>query len=260
MGRLDARVAVVTGAAQGIGAGIARGFAREGAMVAVLDLNLDGALKTAKSITDAGGQAIGLAVDVVDRGSVSRALDAVIDAFGKLDIIVNNAGFNRPQPFLEIDEKTWSAIQDVNALGVLLGMQEAAKRMVPQGSGKIVNTASIAGRSGDPRFAPYCASKAAVISLTQSAARALAGDGINVNAFAPGVVDTPLWEQLDKDLKDMGDDSGPDGAMAAMAGSIALGRVSTPDDIVGTAVFLASADSDYITGQVVVVDGGIVMQ
>jgi meso-butanediol dehydrogenase/(S,S)-butanediol dehydrogenase/diacetyl reductase len=178
---------------------------------------------------------------------------------GGLDVMVNNAGFNHPQPFLEISEEVWDAILRVNALGVLIGTQEAARAMIELGGGKIVNTASIAGRTGFADFAAYSASKSAVISLTQSAARALAPHGITVNAIGPGVVDTPLWEKLDQDLYEMGAADEPGSAMASMADQILLGRVATPADVAGTVVYLASELSDYLTGQTINIDGGMVL-
>ncbi len=145
----------------------------------------------------------------------------------------------------------------MNAIGVLIGTQEAARRFIAQGGGgKVVNTASIAGRTGFPSFAPYSASKAAVISLTQAAARDLAPRGITVNAFAPGVVATPLWTRLDADLAAMG---APDAGFDSMSADILLGRPAEPEDIVPTALFLASSDSDYITGQIVAIEGGMIL-
>ncbi len=141
----------------------------------------------------------------------------------------------------------------------MIGIQEAAKRMIPNRSGKIINTSSIAGRQGYPSFAPYCASKFAVNALTQAAARALAEHDITCNAFAPGVVDTPLWTQLDVDLRDIGDAELPGQAMADFSVGILRGRAATADDIVGTALYLASHDSDYLTGQVIMIDGGMVL-
>src|SRR6187402_2968008 len=156
---------VVTGAAQGIGRAIVERLATEGANVCVADI------------------------------------DECVSAFGGLDVMFNNAGFNKPEPFLEVTEEVWHQVMNVNALGVLMGCQEAAKTMIAQGGGgKIVNTASIAGRQGFPSFVPYCVSKFGVIAITQAAARALASHGITVNAFAPGVVATPLWDKLDQDL------------------------------------------------------------
>jgi meso-butanediol dehydrogenase/(S,S)-butanediol dehydrogenase/diacetyl reductase len=256
-GRLDGRTVVVTGAARGIGAAICHGLADEGAAVAAVDRDAPGAAEVARSIRAKGGRATHLEADVTDRAAVREALDHVAAEFGRVDAVFNNAGLNVPQRFLDISEDNWELILRVNALGVLIGTQEAAKRFIAQGGGgKIVNTASIAGRQGYPSFAPYSASKAAVISLTQAAARALGEHGITVNAFSPGVVRTPLWERLDQDLTAIGEgDSGFD----AMSDSIILRRPAEPTDVVPTAVFLAGPDSDYVTGQVMAIDGGMVL-
>jgi meso-butanediol dehydrogenase/(S,S)-butanediol dehydrogenase/diacetyl reductase len=159
-----------------------------------------------------------------------------------------------------VTEENWDWIMKINSLGVLIGMQEAAKQMIKQGKGgKIVNTASIAGRQGYDNIAPYCASKFAVVSLTQSGARALAKHKITVNGFAPGVVNTPLWEQLDKDLMGIGASQRPGQAIQEFSAGILLGRSASPADITGTTTFLASPDSDYMTGQILVIDGGMVL-
>jgi meso-butanediol dehydrogenase / (S,S)-butanediol dehydrogenase / diacetyl reductase len=251
---------VITGAAQGIGLGIAERLAGEGARVCVADLNADGAERAAAAIREAGGSAVAAAGNVSKRADVRLMIDACVEEFGGLDVMFNNAGFNKPEPFLDITEDVWQQIMDVNALGVLLGCQEAAKTMIAQGTGgKIVNTASIAGRQGFPSFVPYCASKFAVVAITQGAARALAAHDITVNAFAPGVVATPLWEQLDKDLMDIGDSERPGQAMEEFSAGILRGRAADPADVAGTARFLASTDSDYMTGQVVMIDGGMVL-
>jgi meso-butanediol dehydrogenase/(S,S)-butanediol dehydrogenase/diacetyl reductase len=251
--------AVVTGAASGIGLEIAKGLAADGFGVVIADINAELGAKAVAAI--GAGKAIFHKVDVTDRASVRGAVEACRKAFGSIKVMVNNAGFNKPEPFLEATEEVWRKILDVNALGVLIGTQEAAKAMIVDGTkGKIINTASIAGRTGFADFAPYSASKAAVISLTQAGARALAGKGITVNAFGPGVVATPLWEQLDKDLYAMGASSAPGEAMNSLASSILLGRVAKPDDVVGTVKFLASPASDYMTGQMLVIDGGMVLQ
>jgi meso-butanediol dehydrogenase / (S,S)-butanediol dehydrogenase / diacetyl reductase len=251
---------VITGAAQGIGLGIAERLAGEGARVCVADLNADGAERAAAAIREAGGSAVAAAGNVSKRADVRLMIDACVEEFGGLDVMFNNAGFNKPEPFLDITEDVWQQIIDVNALGVLLGCQEAAKTMIAQGTGgKIVNTASIAGRQGFPSFVPYCASKFAVVAITQGAARALAAHDITVNAFAPGVVATPLWEQLDKDLMDIGDSERPGQAMEEFSAGILRGRAADPADVAGTARFLASTDSDYMTGQVVMIDGGMVL-
>jgi meso-butanediol dehydrogenase / (S,S)-butanediol dehydrogenase / diacetyl reductase len=258
-GRVAGRRIVVTGAGSGIGHAFVRRFAAEGAVVGVLDVDPTSARSVAEEVSVEGGAAIALTADVRDRTAVARALDTFVDAAGGLDVMFNNAGFNRPMRFMDVTEENWHAVMDVNALGTLIGVQEAARRMIPQGTGKIVNTSSIAGRQGYPSFTPYSASKFAVNAITQAAARALAEHGITCNAFAPGVVATPLWTQLDKDLVEIGDADHEGQAMADFSAGILRGRPATPEDLVGTALYLASSDSDYLTGQVVMVDGGMVL-
>jgi meso-butanediol dehydrogenase/(S,S)-butanediol dehydrogenase/diacetyl reductase len=255
--RVRGRTIIVTGGASGIGAAISRGLAAEGANVAIADLNLEAGEAVAHEIASAGGTAIALRVDVTDRESVADAIQTAVGRFGKLDVYFNNAGMNVPMKFLDITEENFLLVMRVNALGVLIGTQEAARQFLAQGStGKIVNTASIAGRTGFPNFAPYSAAKAAVISITQAAARSFAADGITVNAFAPGVVATPLWTKLDADLEKMG---AGDAGFDSMAADILLGRPAQPEDIVPTALFLAAPDSDYITGQVIPIEGGMIL-
>ena len=253
---------VVTGAVCGIGREIDAGSLADGFSVVSADLDEMKGRAVAKEIAAAnGGNAIFHRVDVTDRTTVRGAIDVCAKQFGSIRVMVNNAGFNKPEPFLEASEAIWHKIMDVNALGVMIGIQEAGKAMIAAGvKGKIINTASIAGRSGYADFAPYCASKFAVVALTQAGARALASKGITVNAFAPGVVDTPLWTQLDKDLMAMGVSSAPGEALENFASSILLGRVAQPGDIVGTVRFLASPASDYMTGQVLMIDGGMILQ
>src|SRR4029077_1317426 len=254
--------AVVTGAASGIGRAIAAGLLADGFSVVIADLDEVKGRAVAKEIVAGnGGHAIFHRVDVTDRSSVRDAIAACTKQFGSIRVMVNNAGFNKPEPFLEASEAIWHKIMDVNALGVMIGIQEAGKAMIAAGvKGKIINTASIAGRTGYADWAPYCASKFAVVALTHAGARALAGKGITVNAFAPGVVATPLWEQLDKDLMAMGVSSAPGEAMENFSSSILLGRVAEPSDVVGTVRFLASPASDYMTGQVLMIDGGMILQ
>ncbi|TIH38650.1 SDR family NAD(P)-dependent oxidoreductase [Subtercola vilae] len=255
--RLTAKTIIVTGGGSGIGAGIARGLAAEGANVVLADLDLEAAHSVVDQITTAGGSALAVRVDVSDRVAVAAGIAATVEKYGRLDAYFNNAGMNSPMKFLEITESNFELIMRINALGVLIGTQEAAKQFLAQGGGgKIINTASIAGRTAFASFAPYSASKAAVISLTQAGARSLAGDGITVNAFAPGVVATPLWTKLDSDLEKMGEG---DAGFDSMAAGILLGRPAQPEDIAPTAIFLASSDSDYITGQVIAIEGGMIL-
>jgi meso-butanediol dehydrogenase/(S,S)-butanediol dehydrogenase/diacetyl reductase len=260
--RMSGRTVVVTGGGSGIGTGIARGMAREGANMVVADLNLEAARRVSDEIVAEGGAAIATHVDVADRTTVAAGIAAAVERFGRLDAYFNNAGVNAPMPFLEISEDNFSFIMRINALSVLIGTQEAAKQFLTQElgaggiRGKVVNTASIAGRTGFSTWAPYSAAKAAVISLTQAGARALAPHGITVNAFAPGVVATPLWVKLDADLEKMG---ALDAGFDSMAADILLGRPAQPEDIAPTAIYLASADSDYITGQVIPIEGGMIL-
>lgn len=258
--RMQNRSVIVTGGAQGIGRGIAERLAAEGANVMIGDLNEEGATAAASELISNGMSVASHVVDVSDRESTRQLIADTVARFGQLDVMFNNAGFNKPEQFLDITEATWQRIMNVNALGVLIGTQEAAKQMISHGiGGKIINTASIASRQGFPAFAPYCASKAAVVSIIQAGARALAEHGITVNGFAPGVVDTPLWKQLDSDLMEIGESEKPGQAMEDFSAGILIGRAATPDDIAGTALFLASSDSDYMTGQVVMIDGGMVL-
>jgi meso-butanediol dehydrogenase/(S,S)-butanediol dehydrogenase/diacetyl reductase len=258
--RIDGKNVVITGAAQGIGRGIADRLAAEGANVMIGDLNEEGATRAASEIRERGHSAAAHPVDVSERTSLRSLIRATVHEFGSIDVMFNNAGFNKPEPFLEVTEAVWHSIMNVNALGVLMGTQEAAKQMISQGTGgKIVNTASIAGRQGFASFVPYCVSKFGVVAITQGAARALAQHDITVNGFAPGVVDTPLWIDLDRDLMEMGDSERPGQAMEEFAAGILLGRPALPADISGTALYLASADSDYMTGQILMIDGGMVL-
>ena len=256
--RLDGKVCVVTGAARGIGKGIGLRLASEGASVVFADIQAEQAEEAAAEARNQGGKAISAYVDVTDREAVRAMVDKAVSEFGKLDVIFNNAGINRPLHFLDVTEENWEKIMRVNALGVLICTQEAAKQMIKQGTGgKIINTASIAGRQGYANIIPYCASKFAVISLTQSAARALAPHKISVNAMGPGVVDTPLWEQLDRQHMELGDSSEPGEAMKNFAASALVDRIAKPEDIAGLAAFLASSDSDFVVGQTINVCGGM---
>jgi len=258
-GRVEGKAIIITGAGSGMGRAFALGLAREGALVGVLDLNADASRTVCDELSAEGLSGVPLSADVSKRDQIVDAFDAFVARTGRLDVLFNNAGFNVPMHLLDVTEDNWNAIMNVNGLGVLIGIQEGARRMIPTGGGKIVNTSSIAGRQGYPSFAPYCASKFAVNALTQAAARGLAEYNITCNAFAPGVVDTPLWVKLDEDLLDIGDSQTPGQAMQDFSSGILRGHAATSEEIVGTAMYLASSDSDYLTGQVIMIDGGMVL-
>ena len=254
--RLQGKVAIVTGAAQGMGRAIAMRYAREGASVVVADLNQDTSQTTADEITGAGGKAVAVRVDVRDRQQVQAMVDAAVTAFGAVDILVNNAGVGKIIPFLDTTEQDWDFMFDVNCKGLLWCSQAVARRMIDQGrGGKIINLASQAGRRGEALVLAYCASKACVISMNQSMALALAEHKINVNAIAPGIVDTPFWDEVDKQFAQLL--NLPVGEpKRRFSAAIPLGRIEQPEDVVGAATFLASSDADYITMQCLNVDGG----
>ncbi len=264
MGSMTGRSCIVTGAAQGIGRAIGEALLNEGADVCFADLNepkleeVDAANQERAAAN--GGKVTTSVVDVTEREQVKAMIAHAVEQFGKLDVKFNNAGVNKPMNFLDVTEDNWNFIMKINGLGVLIGMQEAAKQMIAQGTGgKIINTASIAGRQGFDNVAPYCASKFAVVSLTQSGARDLAQHNISVTGFAPGVVNTELWETLDKDLMEIGASERPGQAMEEFSQGILQGRVATPADITGTTTYLASPASDYMTGQIVMIDGGMTL-
>ncbi|MCC6315329.1 MAG: L-iditol 2-dehydrogenase [Thermomicrobiales bacterium] len=254
--RLQDKVAIVTGAGSGMGRSIALRYAKEGAKLVVADLNLAAAQTVVDEIRDAGGEAIAIEVDVSDRVRAQSMVDAAAHAFGKLDVLVNSAGVGNIIPFLDTTEEDWDFVFDINCKGVLWCSQAAARRMIEQGrGGKIINLASQAGRRGEALVLAYCASKACVISMTQSMALALAPYQINVNAIAPGVVDTPFWDRVDAQFATLlGLERGEPKRRAVAA--IPLGRIEQPEDVTGAAVFLASSDSDYMTQQTLNVDGG----
>jgi meso-butanediol dehydrogenase/(S,S)-butanediol dehydrogenase/diacetyl reductase len=257
--QLDGKSVVITGAARGIGAEIAKGLAAEGARTVVADLAEASTKPVVEEIRAAGGTAIGIGADVRDRGQVQAMIQAAVKAHGRLDVIFNNAGIAQVKPFLKITEEDWHNVMDVNGLGVLIGMQEAIKVFLEQGGGgKIVNTASIAGKQGYDPLAHYCASKWSVVALTQAAARAFGKDKINVNAICPGVVGTEMWKVIDRGFQDHGLSQGEDTSFHDMAAQAVLGRPSVAKDLVGVAKFLASPDSDFMTGQSLLVDGGMV--
>jgi meso-butanediol dehydrogenase/(S,S)-butanediol dehydrogenase/diacetyl reductase len=260
MGRVQDRVVIVTGGAGGIGASACRAIAAEGGKVLVADLDPDRARTVAESIVADGGVADSIGVDVTDRTQVQAMIQKAVDTYGELNVIFNNAGMNRPRDFMEIDEANFEQILRVNTWGVIVCTQEAAKQMIAQGSGgKIVNTGSIASRQGFWDFVPYCVAKFGTLAVTQATARGLIEHGITVNAFAPGVVDTPMWVGLNEDLRSIHDQTDEADPMREFATGTLVGRPASPDELAPFLVYLASPESDYMTGQMYMVDGGQVL-
>ncbi len=254
--RLEGKVAIVTGAGSGMGQAIAIAYARQGAKVVVADLNQEAASLVTQQIEATGGEALATRTDVRDQAQAQSMVDAAIEHFGGVDILVNNAGVGRIVPFLDTTNEDWDSMFDVNCKGLLWCSQAAARQMIAQGrGGKIINIASQAGRRGEALVLAYCASKACVISMTQSMALALAPHHINVNGIAPGIVDTPFWVEVDRQFAQLlGWEIGE--PKRRFTESIPLGRIEQPEDVTGAAVFLASSDSDYMTQQTLNVDGG----
>lgn len=258
MGTLDNKTAVVTGAASGMGKAMASGFAREGAHVVIADLNLDGARAAAAEIEAAGGSASAKPLNVANPAESASLVDAVVAEHGSLDILVNNAGIGMIKAVWDTEPEEWDRIFSVNVRGLFFMAKAACEPMRKQRSGKIINMASIAGRRGEALVSAYCASKAAVISITQSVALAMAPYGVNVNAMAPGIVDTPYWKAVDKQFGQITGKAEGQTFQEAAAG-VPLGRTSVPSDVVPLALFLAGSGSDYITAQTYNVEGGMVM-
>lgn len=255
---LEGKTAIVTGAARGIGRAIAERYAREGATVAIADLNEAGAQEAAGEI---GGNCFGLQLDVTRQESIDATVQAVVGRTGRIDILVNNAGIFDMAPTVEITRESYRRVYAVNVEGLLFTLQTAARQMIAQGrdargcGGKIINFASQAGRRGEPLVAIYCSSKAAVISLTQSTGLDLIRYGINVNAIAPGVVDNEHWNEVDARFARY-ENLQPGEKKRTVAAAVPYGRMARPDEIAGMAVFLAGADADYIVAQTYNVDGG----
>jgi meso-butanediol dehydrogenase / (S,S)-butanediol dehydrogenase / diacetyl reductase len=259
-GRVAGRVVIVTGGAGGIGAAACRAIAAEGGKVVVGDLDRDRAQAVAETISADGGEATAGAVNVVDRESVRGMIQTAVETFGELNVIFNNAGMNRPRGFMEVDEENFDQIVRVNTWGVIVCTQEAAKQMIAQGSGgKIINTGSIASRQGFWDFVPYCVAKFGTLAVTQATARGLIEHGITVNAFAPGVVDTPMWIGLNDDLRMIHDQAAEADPMREFATGTLIGRPAAPEELAPFLVYLASSESDYMTGQMYMVDGGQVL-
>jgi D-sorbitol dehydrogenase (acceptor) len=249
--RLDGKTALITGAARGIGLAFAGAYLREGARVVLADRQ--GAEQAADAL---GGNALGITMDVTDQASIDRGVQAAADWGGGIDILLNNAAVFDLAPIVEITRDSYDRIFAVNVAGTLFPLQAVARRMIAQGrGGKIINIASQAGRRGEALVAVYCASKAAVISLTQSAGLDLIQHRINVNGIAPGVVDTPMWDAVDALFAKY--EGKPLGQKKREVGQgVPFGRMGLPADLTGAAVFLASAEADYIVAQTLNVDGG----
>jgi meso-butanediol dehydrogenase/(S,S)-butanediol dehydrogenase/diacetyl reductase len=250
---------VVTGGGRGIGRGIALRLARDGHAVAVNDVNKDGAEAVAAEITEAGGRAIAVPADVTDRAAVFAMVDQVATELGSVDVMIANAGIAQVKTLLDVTPQDLETIFAVNVYGVVYCMQAAAEKMIEQGSGgKLINAASIAGHAGFDFLGHYSATKFAVKALTQAGAKELAQHGITVNSYCPGIVGTDMWDLIDEKLGPyLGTAKGE--ALANYSQLIKLGRVQTPDDVAAFVSYLAGPDSDYMTGQSVVIDGGIVM-
>jgi meso-butanediol dehydrogenase / (S,S)-butanediol dehydrogenase / diacetyl reductase len=251
--------AVVTGAGRGIGRAIALRLARDGHAVAVNDLDKSTAERVAGEISETGGSAIAVPADVTDRDAVFALVDRAARELGSVDVMVANAGMAQVKTLREITRDDLARIFDVNVFGVVWCLQAAAERMIAQGTGgKIINAASIAAHSGFAYLGTYSATKFAVRALTQAAAKELAQHKITVNAYCPGIVGTDMWDLIDEKMGPyLGNERGE--TLAQYSQLITLGRVQTPEDVAAFVSYLAGPDSDYMTGQSVMIDGGIVM-
>ncbi|NTJ63298.1 L-iditol 2-dehydrogenase [Agrobacterium rhizogenes] len=251
--KLKDKVALITGGARGIGLGFAEAYIKEGAKVIIVDINIERASEAAREL---GPNAAAMKLDVTDLHAIDAVVKEIDQAYGGIDILVNNAAIFDMAPINEITEASYEKVFSINLKGPLFMMKAVSNVMIARGrGGKIINMASQAGRRGEALVLLYCASKAAIISATQSAALGLVKYGINVNAIAPGVVDGEHWDIVDAHFAKW-EGLKPGEKKAAVARSVPIGRFATPDDIKGLAVFLASSDSDYILAQTYNVDGG----
>lgn len=244
---LEGKVALITGGAQGIGKVTALLLASRGADMAVSDINIQGALETVKEVEGLGRRGLALEGDVSNPADAENVVDKTVEQMGGIDILVNNAGITRDRLLLRMTEEDWDAVLNVNLKGTFNCTKAAVKYMIKRKSGKIVNIASVVGEMGNAGQANYAASKAGIIGLTKSIAREYAQRGINVNAIAPGYVETPMTEALPEKVKE------------ELRGQIPMARLGTPLDVANAVHFLVSEASSYITGQVLNVNGGIYM-
>jgi len=245
--QLDGKVALVTGGAQGIGKAIALLLAKNGADVAISDLNLGLASETASEVESLGRRSLAIEGNVADSQSAEDMVSKAVEHFGRIDILVNNAGITRDALILRIKEDDWDKVIDINLKGTFNCLKSAVKRMVKQRSGKIVNIASIVGLMGNMGQVNYAASKAGVIGITKTAAREFAARGINVNAVAPGFIETAMTDAI------------PEKARNDLVSNIPMGKLGSSDDVAKAVLFLVSDASSYITGQVISVNGGMYM-
>ena len=253
MKRLAGKTALITGAARGIGRHFALAYVREGARVALADIDIDRARAAA---ADIGDSAIAIEMDVTSQDSIEAAVTTTEDVFDGIDVLINNAAIFTAAPITEITRADYQKVFEINVAGTLFTMQAVARRMIDRDAGgRIINMASQAGRRGEPLVAVYCATKAAVISLTQSAGLNLIKHGINVNAIAPGVVDGEHWDGVDAFFAKY-ENKAPGQKKREVGANVPFGRMGRPDDLAGMAVFLASDEAEYIVAQTYNVDGG----
>lgn len=263
--RLAGKHVLITGAAQGMGAAVAHDYAAQGAKVCVTDINVEGVAQVADEIRNKGGVATHIKLDVTSQEDATAAVAHTVESFGSINVLLNNAGINNPLFFLDITRENYENIMGVNSWGTLNCMQAAARQMKAQGRQdfpyKIINVGSILSRETFDDVVVYGASKHAVLALIKGGAKSLWEHGITVNGYGPGVVRTEMWEQLDRELVAIGKFDKIGESMDSLAENMILQkRYSYPEDIVGTASFLASPDSDYMTGQLLMIDGGMVIQ
>jgi NAD(P)-dependent dehydrogenase (short-subunit alcohol dehydrogenase family) len=269
--RLSGKVAIVTGSGHGIGRAVALRLAQEGAELVIADIDTKSAEQTTQEVLDANRRALAYSINLANTSQIQPMVECVVDEFGRIDILVNVVGVALTKPFLDITEDEWDCVLNTNLKGTVFCIQAVAMQMIKQvpeevrnagkadrSYGKIVNFSSISGRRGRELQMAYAASKAAIISVTQSAALAFRAYNINVNAIAPSVVPTPMWEQIDKDYSRIYG-RGKGQSMKDFIERIPLGRAGRPEDIAAAVAFLCSSDSDYITGQTLNVDGGFEM-
>jgi len=256
---LEGQAAIVTGAGRGIGRAIALELASMGAAVVVADVNPELAERTAQEVMSRGRRGLALRTDVSQRADRDAMVRRTMETFGRIDVLVNNAGIFRRAPPLEIAEEQWDAVLDVNAKAVLFCSQAVLPHMLAAGRGLIINVASQSGKIGSPTALVYCASKAAVISMTKSLALAFASQGIRVNCVCPGSVDTDMWADLDHQVGVVELGLPPGEYRRRRATEIPLGRLAQPEDVAHVVGVLASSKASYMTGQAINVTGGLIM-